>query len=238
MDYQKTLVFLHGWGVNSKIFEPLFYYFKNPSLPAGRDFKIYALDLPGFGKTPIEKTMALKDYADFVYEFLKTNKIENPIIIGHSFGGAVSVKLSLIYPDYASKLVLVSASALRQPRRKMIFIKKMADILKPLLPKKIRKLILKILGYNKTDYAQIESSKLKETFKNVIGEDLGPYFHLIKIPTLIIWGEKDMITPLSEGKTIAENIPSAKLEVIKNSGHFVFLEKPEEFTKLIKEFAL
>lgn len=231
MDCQKTLVFLHGWGVSSEIFKPLY-----PFL--GRDFQIYALDLPGFGKTPIEKPMALKDYADFVYEFLKNNKIERPIIIGHSFGGAVAVKLSLIYPDYASKLVLVSASALRQPRRKMIFIKKIADILKPFLPKKIRKLILKILGYDKTDYAQIDNPKLKETFKKVISEDLSSDLSAIKIPTLVIWGEKDMITPLSEGKTIAENIPGAKLEIIKNAGHFKFLEKPEEFIKLIKEFAL
>lgn len=231
MNSQKTLVFLHGWGVSSEIFKPLY-----PLLE--RDFQIYALDLPGFGKTPIEKPMALKDYADFVYEFLKNNKIERPIIIGHSFGGAVATKMALLYPNKISKLVLVCASAIRQPRRKMIFIKKVADILKPLLPEKTRKFILKILGYDKTDYAQIESSKLKETFKNVISEDLSLYFSLVKMPALIIWGENDAITPLAEGELIAKSISGAKLEVIKNAGHFAFLEKPEEFIKLIKEFAL
>lgn len=226
---KKVLVFIHGWGVSSEIFKPLYYFLRE-------DFNVYDLDLPGFGNTPIEKIMTLKNYADFVYEFLKKNQIQNPVIIGHSFGGAVAVKFALLYPNEILKLILVDASAVRQPRRQMILIKKIADILKPLLPEKLRKFILKLFGYDKTDYAQIESPKLKETFKNVISEDLSPYFSLIKIPTLIIWGEKDLITPLNEGKLIAKNILGAKLEIIKNAGHFVFLEKPEEFIKLIKDF--
>ena len=231
MNFLKNLVFIHGWGVSSKIFEPITDLLNN-------DYKIYSLDLPGFGKTPIEKSMALKDYADFVYEFLKINKIENPIIIGHSFGGCVAAKLALLHPNKLSKLILVGASAIRQPRRNIVLLKKIADILKPLLPEKLRKLILKLFGYDKTDYAQIERPELKETFKNVIKEDLGPYFHSVKIPTLVIWGENDAITPLREGELIAKTIPGAKIEIIKNAGHFVFLEKPKEFIKLIKEFAL
>ncbi len=231
MNSLKNLVFIHGWGVSSEIFKPLYYFLKDK-------FNIYDLDLPGFGKTPIKKSMTLKDYADFVYEFLKDNKIEQPIIIGHSFGGAVAVKFSLLNPNEISKLILVSASAVREPRRKIILLKKTADILKPLLPEKIRKFILKLTRYDKTDYAQIESPELKETFKKVISEDLRPYFHLIKTPALVIWGENDKITPLGEGKTIAESIPGAKLSVIKNAGHFAFLEKPEEFVKLIKNFSL
>lgn len=231
MNSKKTLVFIHGWGVSSQIFKPIIYLLKN-------NFKIYAFDLPGFGTTPIKKIMNLKDYADFVYRFLMENQIKEPVIIGHSFGGAIAVKLTLLYPNIVSKLILISASAIRQPRYKMIFIKKVADILKPFLPEKIRKFILKLLKYDKTDYAQIESFELKETFKNVISEDLGPYFPLIKIPALTIWGENDEITPLREGELIAENIPDAKLAVIKNTGHFTFLEKPEEFVKLIKRFAL
>jgi len=229
MDSQKTLVFLHGWGATAKIFNTVFYYLKD-------EFNIRYFDLPGFGNTPIEKVMTLKDYAEFVYKFLKKNNIKEPIIIGHSFGGAIAVKLSLLHPKSISKLILVSASAVRQPRRKMLLLKKLADVLKPLLPKKLRKFILKILRLDKTDYAQIDSQKLKETFKKIINEDLSPYLSSVKIPTLVIWGEKDIVTPLKEGEIIAKSIPNAKLSVIKNAGHFRFLEKPEEFIKLIKEF--
>ena len=226
----KNLVFIHGWGVNSKIFETVFYYLKD-------EFNIHYFDLPGFGNTPIEKVLTLKDYADFFYKFLKENNIKESIIVGHSFGGAVAVKLALLHPESVFKLILISASAVRQPRRQIILIKKIADFLKPLLPEKLRKLILKLLGYDKTDYAQIENPKLKETFKNVISEDLSPYFSLVKMPTLVIWGENDAITPIAEGELIAKSIPGAKFGIIKNAGHFPFLENPNEFIKLIREFS-
>lgn len=229
MDSQKTIIFLHGWGASSKIFEPFYYYFKN-------DNAVYFLDLPGFGESPIEKIMTLKDYVDFVYEFLEKNKIENPIVIGHSFGGAVAAKLAILHPERISKLILVGASAIRRPRRLLIAIKKIADLLKPMLPLNLRKLILKLLKLDETDYAQIESHELRETFKNVINEDLRPYLHFIKLPTLVIWGEKDAVTPLIEGKLIAKTISGAKFVIVKNAGHFLFLEKPSEFVKLIKEF--
>lgn len=229
MNHKKTLVFIHGWGATAKIFETVFYYLRD-------EFNIRYFDLPGFGNTPIEKVMTLKDYADFVYKFLKENDIKEPIIIGHSFGGAVAVKLALLHPESVFRLILVSASVVRQPRHKIMLIKKIADFIKPFLPEKLRKIILKILKLDKTDYAQIDSQKLKETFKNVINEDLSPYLSAIKIPTLVIWGEKDTITLLKEGEIIAKSIPNAKLSVIKNAGHFRFLEKPEEFTELIKEF--
>src|SRR3989344_2707690 len=230
MHPSKNLIFLHGWGLSSEIFKPFYHYLRN-------DFAVYFLDLPGFGKTPIEKTMTLKDYADYVFEFLKEKKMEKPIIIGHSFGGAVETKLAIIHPESISKLILVCASAIRQPRRKIILLKKIADILKPLLPEKLRRFILKLLKLDKTDYARIENPKLKETFKKVIAEDLKQDLFLVKSPTLVIWGEKDAETPLNEGKIIAEAISGAKLAIIKNAGHFLFLEKPDEFTKLIKEFA-
>lgn len=231
MDSQKTLVFLHGWGVNSKIFEPLFYYLKD-------DFEIYAPDLPGFGAEPIERVMALKNYSDFVYEFLIKNKIKKPVIIGHSFGGAVAAKLALIYPENLSKLILVSASIVRRPRLKIRLLNKIAESVKIFFPEKLRKFILKMLKLDKTDYAQIYNHKLKETFKKVINEDLSSDLSAIKIPTLVIWGDKDTITPIKEGELIARLIPNAKLSVIKNVGHFKFLEKPQEFIKLLKEFAL
>jgi len=229
-DNKKLLVFIHGWGVSSKIFEPLFYYLKN-------NFNIHTLDLPGFGKTPIEKAMTLKDYADFVYKFLEDNKIEKPIVIGHSFGGAVTAKLALLYPDSILKLILVDASAIRQPRRKMILLEKIMPILKPIVVGKLKQLIIKLLKFDKTDWSQIRNPELKKTFQNVIAENLKPSLPGIKSPTLVIWGEKDKITPIADGKLIAESIPGAKFAVIKNVGHFVFLEKPEEFVKLIKNFA-
>ncbi len=155
---QKTIIFLHGWGNSSEVFKPLSYYLKD-------DFLVYALDLPGFGKSPIKKPMALKDYADFVYEFIKNNNIEKPILIGHSFGGAVAAKLAILYPNSISKLVLVGASAIRESNIKIKLLKKLAEIFKHFFPKKMKKAILKLLKLDRYDYAQIDNPYLKETFK-------------------------------------------------------------------------
>lgn len=231
MESKKSLVFIHGWGLNSEIFKPLYYFLRE-------DFNVYALDLPGFGNTPIEKIMTLKDYAEFVYEFLKKNQIDNPIIIGHSFGGAVAAKLVINYPGVAPQLILVGASSIREPILRTKLLGRTAGILKYFIPKKVRKIILKIFKLDVSDYALITNPPLKETFKNIIKENLGPLLHSIKIPTLIIWGENDTETPLKEGELIAKSIPDAKFEIIKNVGHFGFLEKPNEFIKLVKEFVL
>ena len=119
-----------------------------------------------------------------------------------------------------------------------MLINKIAGFTKLFLPEQLRKILIKLLRLNKTDYAQINNPKLKETFKNIINEDQSPYLSNIKIPTLVIWGEKDTVTPLQEGELIAKSIPNAKLSIIKNAGHFRFLENTEEFTKLIKDFIL
>ncbi|MDO8443813.1 MAG: alpha/beta hydrolase [Candidatus Azambacteria bacterium] len=229
MESKKTIIFLHGWGNSSEVFIPLSYYLKN-------DFCIYAPDLPGFGRAHIEKPMGLKDYADFVYKFTKDNQIENPIIIGHSFGGAVAAKLAILHSKIISKLILVGASAIRESNFKIKFIERPAKIIKKIFPKKIYPFILKFLGLNNSDYARIENPYLKETFKIVIKENLAPELPLIKVPTLVIWGEKDAETPLKYGRLITQLIPNAKLEIIKSAGHHVFLDKPLEFIYEIKKF--
>ena len=225
----KNLVFLHGWGNSSEVFGPLLYYLKDT-------FSIYTLDLPGFGKSPIKRPITLKDYADFVYEFIRDNNIREPILVGHSFGGAVAAKLAILHPEIISKLILVDASAIRESNLKTELSIKIAGIFKYFLPKKTREFILKLFKFDTSDYALIVNPHLKETFRNIISENLAPELPLIKTPVLVIWGEKDIETPLKEGRLIAKLIPNAKLSVIKNAGHHVFLEKPEEFIKQIKEF--
>ncbi|MBU2082077.1 alpha/beta hydrolase [Patescibacteria group bacterium] len=229
MNPQKTIIFLHGWDNSSEVFRLLSHYLKN-------DFLIYTPDLPGFGKSSIEKPMALKDYADFICNFLKDTNINKPIIAGHSFGGAIAAKLAILHPEIISKLILIGASAIREPNFKIKITEKSAKIIKNFLPKKTYPFILKLLGLDISDYARIENPYLKETFKIIIKENLAPELPLIEAPTLVIWGENDNETPLKHGKLIAKLIPSAKLSVIKNTGHHVFLEKPDEFVKIIKEF--
>jgi len=79
---------------------------------------------------------------------------------------------------------------------------------------------------------------MKETFKNVIAEDLTPFLSQIKTPTLIIWGEKDKITPLSDGYKMNQEIKSSILKIIPKGIHNLPFQFPQEIVENILKFIL
>lgn len=97
----------------------------------------------------------------------------------------------------------------------------------PLFKKAFYKYVIK-----RSDYPQTEGF-LRETFLNVIKEDLSPYLSSIKIPTVLIWGDKDKATPLRDGKFMNGQIKNSKLEIIPGANHFLNNNHPEELSKII-----
>jgi pimeloyl-ACP methyl ester carboxylesterase len=77
---------------------------------------------------------------------------------------------------------------------------------------------------------------MKETFIKIIAEDLTSCLSLISVPTLIIWGEKDRITPLSDGYLMKEKIAQSELKIIPGQGHAFHHEAPEEIAREILQF--
>ena len=75
-----------------------------------------------------------------------------------------------------------------------------------------------------------------ETFKKVIEDDLSSFLNKISIPTFIVWGEKDMLTPIQDAKLINKEIPNSILKIIPNSSHYLHTREPEKLVKAIKDF--
>jgi pimeloyl-ACP methyl ester carboxylesterase len=235
----QTLVFLHGWGASWQSWAPIIQRLKD-------NFNIFAFDLPGFGNQKIEKVMDLDSYINFVIKTLKKRKIKNPILIGHSFGGAIASKITSknLYP--IKKLILVDAAAIRHPYsfRQKTTLKLISSIKKILflpLIKKIIPPIQKIYYYStnqqNSDYAALKDNPImQKTFQNVIKNDLSPILNEIKTPTLIVWGENDLSTPLTDGQTINSLIPNSKIIIYPNSSHFSYLENQDTFVSDIKNF--
>lgn len=226
----QTLVFLHGWGGSWASWSPILERLKE-------NFDLFAFDLPGFGNQKIEKAMNLDDYINFVIKTLKTRKIKNPILIGHSFGGAIASKIAAknLYP--IKKLILVDAATIRHPYTKSQKIKfKILKIFKKLFPF-TRNFYYKITKQENSDYAAIKNNPLlQKTFQTVIQENLSSLISKIKVPTLIIWGENDNEAPLTDGQKINSLIPNSKLIIYPNSGHFSYLENQDIFVNDIKKF--
>ena len=98
---EKTLLFLHGWGQNIEMMEPIAKPFMN-------EYNVLILDLPGFGKSSEPKTVwSLEDYATMVNAFVKKFKLNHLILIGHSFGGKIAILYASLYK--VEKLILLAS---------------------------------------------------------------------------------------------------------------------------------
>ena len=81
----------------------------------------------------------------------------------------------------------------------------------------------------------IEAGKMIESYKKIIRDDLTDDLQKVIIPTTLIWGEKDSITPLWQGELMREKIANSKLFVISDAGHFSFIDQPEKFREILSK---
>jgi len=223
-----NLVFLHGWGGCWQSWFPIIKALE-------KDYTIFAPDLPGHGLEKIEKVLTLSDYSNFVKKYLKDNQIKNPVLIGHSFGGAIICDLLIKNPELSSKIILVDAAPIRHtPSNKQKIISFVSKSLNKI--SFLRDIGYQIADLKNSDYYQIKNPLLKQTFSTVIREDLSNKLKNIKAKTLIIWGEDDTDTPLTDGLKIQKLIPRSTIKIIKNTGHFSYLDNQSEFITEVKNF--
>ncbi len=262
----KCLLFLHGWGSSKEVWGEVS---KLISQSVNQQYTIYALDLPGFGDSPLPIRLSLRagsnpphkgeeikygmsvgDYAEIVKAFIEKLALKNVIIVGHSFGGRVGIKLCAMsnlpnpFPPLKIrggqgvilKLVLVDSAGFVTSAWKKNLMGVVAKIIKPIFKpgfmQGLRKKIYHSLGAE--DYLALPA--LKETFLKVVNEDLSKDMKDITIPTLIITGEDDKDTPIAFGKRMNFLIPNSQLLILKNAGHYSFLDQPEEFVKILAKF--
>ncbi len=223
-----TAIFLlHGWEGRANSLRPIFNLLKN-------NFCVYSLDLPGFGMTDFPKIpWGTEDYAFFVREFLDKLGISRCDIIGHSFGGRIGIWLSSNYPEIVNRLILIAPSGIKPRRKPMYFLKVLIAKLAKNLPYRLKEAIYNRIGSK--DY-RLSSKEMRQTLVKIVNEDMRPLLSKITLPTLIIWGENDGQTPLYQGKIMEEEIKNSKLVVIKNAGHFPYLDNFFDFSHTLLDF--
>jgi len=228
----KPLLILHGWGSNSEKWQGV------AELLAREGFKVIIPDLPGFGQSQEPKQVwGLDDYCNFVEELVKILGLEKFSLLGHSFGGALALKLSLRITEKIEKLFLVSASFRRRKKFKKRFFWALAKALKifSFLPfySYLKKGFYKFLL--KSDYPSTKGV-MRKSYLKIIKEDLSDILNKIKTPAIIIWGEKDDITPLRHGRLLDEKIKESELIVLPAVGHNIRTEAPEKLTQIVSKF--
>lgn len=232
MGQGKPLIILHGWNSNSErwiqVVEPL----------AKKGFKVIIPDLPGFGKSdPLQEPWTLNRYEAWTDEFVKYLKLGDFYLLGHSFGGALASKIAVKHNQQIQKLFLVSAACIRKKTTKKSAFKTAAKIAKifKFLPYYafFRKAVYKFI-IRKSDYLYVDGI-MKQTYLNVISDDLSFHLPFIRVPTVIIWGDKDQSTPLEDAKMINEKVKDSKLVVILGAGHDLNRKQPEIVAEKVLE---
>ena len=211
---KKDIVILHGWGSNKDIMSSVF---KNYL----KTFRHIYIDLPGFGKSSNDYVLTSDDYVAIVDEFLKLINVSKDVVMGHSYGGKVAVKL-----NPTNLICLSSAGILEEKSTKVKTKIKIAKFFNTIGLGGITKIF-------RSDDVNNMSQNMYETFKNVVNEDFSNEFKNYKGKALIFWGKEDSATSLSSGKTIASLIENSQFKSYKGD-HYFFVKNAKDISERVE----
>ncbi|MCX6724350.1 MAG: alpha/beta hydrolase [Candidatus Staskawiczbacteria bacterium] len=233
----KPFLILHGWGSNSDRWVAVAEKIAEGA-PAGGSFKVIVPDLPGFGQSELPHVpWDVNNYVNWLDQLVKELNLKDFYLLGHSFGGALASKIAVKHAQDIKKLFLVSAACVRKKTAKKSFFKRISKVIKifyfipyfDLFRRAVYKFII-----NKSDYVYVQGI-IRETYLKVISEDLSFHLPFIKIPTIIIWGDKDYITPLEDGYFIEKQVKKSKIIIISGAGHDLNRKQPEILAEKVLE---
>jgi len=220
-----TLVFLHGWGQNIEMMEPIATKFKKTN-------RVIIIDLPGFGESSEpNKIWTMYDYADTIYELLTKLKVTNPILVGHSFGG----KISLIYASkYKVNKLILFGSPFKKEIKKLSMKTKILKFLKTV------PVINKLEGFAKKHIGSRDYKAASDFMRKILVEhvnlDITEEVKNIKCPTILVWGTMDQEVPIERAYELEELISDAAVIPYEGCSHYAYLERKAQTINIIKNF--
>ncbi|WP_285823134.1 alpha/beta hydrolase [Duncaniella freteri] len=234
--WEPTIILMHGWGCDHTTLASV----ESVALQSG--YRVVNVDFQGFGKSeePCE-VWGVEDYTCAMEEFIEALGVRNPVLLGHSFGGRVGILYASRHPEVKA-MILVDAAGIK-PRRSFGYYRKVYTF------KAIKRMMYLIYGKSKaerkldarrakagsSDYASA-SPMMRRILSRVVNEDLTDRLPLVKVPVLLVWGENDTATPLSDARTMERLIPDAGLVSFPGCGHYSFLDNPVQFAAVLRSF--
>ncbi len=235
------VVLFHGWGANKELFKAII-----DTLAV--KYRVAAPDTPGFGQSQEpEQPWSLEDYCNFSKAFIDhvaASKDAEVILAGHSHGGRTLIRLtgSGMLDRKVNKLILIDSAGIvhektpEQLRRIKRYKrgKKFLSLppVKALFPHALERLQSKS---GSADY-RAASPVMRQSMVKVVNEDVREYLPRIEAETLLVWGDQDQDTPLSDGQLMEQLIPGSGLAVLAGAGHFSFLDRQYQFLAVMRSF--
>lgn len=231
-----VILMLHGWGANLQSFDGL-------ARRLQERYRIVRIDFPGFGSSPQPAAdWDIGEYAALVKAFLQKKEIGHlKAVIAHSFGGRVTIKLAGQGLLDSEKVILIGSGGIRHsssPRQQAykLVAKTGKQVMKLPGLRKMQSKMRQRLYQNAGAMDYFESGDMKNIFLRVINEDVRELAAKMTIPTLLLWGERDAETPLTDAKIFHDKLPDSKLVVIPDAGHFTYLDQPDAVMREIETF--
>lgn len=220
-----AIVFLHGWGQNIQMMEPI-------ANPLEKSHRLVIVDLPGFGESDEPKSVwTLDQFVEMLRALLKSLKIDNPYLVGHSFGGKISIlyaskydvkRLVLLSSPYKVKIQKVSTKVkILKALKKVPGLGALAEVAK------------KHMG--STDYRNA-SPRMRDILVKHVNTDLTEDVKKISAPTFIIWGDNDTAVDVADAYELEKLLPDAGLVVYEGCTHYAYLERAPQTINILKEF--
>lgn len=256
MTQSKTLIFIHGFRGTHHGLELIAKEFKG--------FRIIIPDLPGFAEGDHLEAYNLASYVEWLHAFIKEQKLEvPPILLGHSFGTIISAAYAAKYPSTIEKLILVNpigAPALEGPRAfatrltefyywvgkqlpeklgtKWLASRTIVLVMGKLMIKTKDKKLREFINDQHLRYFSLfhDRKSVAESFTTSVSHNVTESAPAIQLPTLIIAGAKDDITPLSKQRELQKLFSDAQLEVIEDVGHLTHYESPKDIAQFVQDF--
>lgn len=231
-DDGEVLLLLHGLFGTASNFDETIHYFKNR-------YKIYLPILPIFEMSV--RKLSVYSLMQYVREFVEYFQIKKPHIIGNSLGGHIALLYVLEYLDDVSTMTLTGSSGLYEnsfgstfPRRgDKDFIRNKINLTfydNEIVTEEMVDEIYDITSDTRKCLSMVK------TAKSAIRHNVGDQLYKITIPSLLVWGKQDTITPPFVAEEFHEKLPQARLDFIDKCGHAPMLETPEEFNKILEDF--
>ena len=228
------VLMIHGWGADVSLLQPLAQHL------AKQDYQLFMPELPGFGSSAKPTTaFSIFDYADFCKAYLDARGLERVYYFGHSLGGRIGLIMGSEHSARINKMVLSNSAGLRakpslSSDMRIRLYRGIRNSLEHMGAKAVAENLRQSYNrrYGSADFLSA-CPIMRETLVKVVNQDLLAYARRVQVPTILIWGDRDQVTPHWMGQKLEAAIPDAALIVHAGAGHYAYLDFPEKTASIM-----
>ena len=203
------------------------------TIPALRtEHRVHVPEMVGFGGSRgAARQPSIAEMAGLMVRWLDALELERTDFVGHSMGAQVGIHLAARWPQRVRRLVLVSAAGV--PRR--VSPVRLAELWGEFLWPRAwgRPSFLPTIA---ADALRAGPRTVARAVLHILGDDVRPLLPRVTAPTLLIWGARDPLTPVADGRLMAELLPESRLVVLEDAAHNPMADRPQRFNREVLDF--